>query len=247
MIVLFTDFGMEGPYLGQVRAVLYELAPGVPIVDLMADAPRCDPEASACLLAAFIRAYPPTCHCLAVVDPGVGSERAPLIVQVDGRCFVGPDNGLFDRIAADAGEVRCWRIDHRPERLSRTFHGRDLFAPVVARLARGRSPDEFGVPFDLPVRRRVPDLERIIYIDRFGNAMTGIDGRAIDTGRDLVVAATRLGHAGTFAEVGVGEAFWYVNANGLVEIAVNRGSASERFGLVGGETVYWADTALGRE
>ena len=95
MIVLFTDFGLSGPYVGQVKAVLYRLAPAVPVVDLFADAPTHDPRASAYLLASFRDEFPVGTVFECVVDPGVGSARAALAVEADGRWFVGPDNGLF--------------------------------------------------------------------------------------------------------------------------------------------------------
>ncbi|MHA1114521.1 MAG: SAM-dependent chlorinase/fluorinase, partial [Alphaproteobacteria bacterium] len=135
MIALFTDFGAAGPYTGQVKAVLAQDAPGVPVIDLIADAPACDPRAGAYLLAALAPEFPPGTVFLCVVDPGVGGPRAPLIVEADGRRFVGPDNGLFEIVTA-----RHRRIDWRPARLSTSFHGRDLFAPVAARLARAEFP-----------------------------------------------------------------------------------------------------------
>ena len=94
MIVLFTDFGLEGPYTGQVRAVLYRTAPQVPVVDLFADAPAGKPKPAAYLLAAYGVWFPPGTVLLAVVDPGVGGPRAPVIVEAEGRWYVGPDNGL---------------------------------------------------------------------------------------------------------------------------------------------------------
>ncbi len=240
LILLFTDFGLEGPYLGQVMAMLGRHAPGVPIVNLFADVPACDPKAAACLLQATIRDVPAPSHCLAVVDPGVGTDRRALIVEADDRCYIGPDNGLFDRVVAAATRCRCWQIDYRPSRLSRTFHGRDLFAPVTAKLAAGHTPDSLGHRVDYPVPTAIGDIERVIYIDHFGNAMTGIDGHGIDCHRRLRVAGQIVSHAETFAAVAVGQAFWYVNALGLVEIAVNRGSACRDLGIAVGEAVDWA-------
>src|SRR3974377_714950 len=137
MIVLFTDFGLEGPYTGQVKAVLYRTAPGIPVIDLFADAPAGRPKAAAYLLAAYAVWFPPGTVLLAVIDPGVGGPRPPVIVESQGRGYVGPDtclSQLFTRRAAGpgTGETR-WR----PETLSASFHGRDLFAPVAGRLARG--------------------------------------------------------------------------------------------------------------
>ena len=98
MIVLFTDFGLSGPYVGQMKAVLHREAPGVAVVDLFADAPAFDPRRSAYLLAAYATEFPPPTVVLAVVDPGVGGERRPVVVEADGRRFVGSDNGLFELV-----------------------------------------------------------------------------------------------------------------------------------------------------
>lgn len=137
MIFLFTDFGAEGPYLGQVKAVLSGMAPGVQTIDLVSNAPSADPESSAVLLGALSQYLPSDCVVLGVVDPGVGGVRDPVVVRADGRWLVGPDNGLFDGVTARADEVVRYVIQWRPTRLSASFHGRDLFAPVAARVAVG--------------------------------------------------------------------------------------------------------------
>lgn len=229
MILMYTDFGLEGPYLGQMQAVLSDLAPGVPVINLMADAPAYAPRAAGRLLAALATDMPPGAIVLGVVDPGVGSaERDPLVVRADGRWYVGPGNGLFDGVAAKATEAEGWRITWRPERLSMSFHGRDLFAPVAAMLGCGRMPAVEPLEWR-PDPAAVSDLCEIIYIDHFGNAMTGIDaGNA--TGA-VVVGGTALRQAATFSDVPPGELFWYENSNGLVEIAANRASAAALLGL----------------
>ena len=140
MIVLFTDFGLQGPYTGQIKAVLHQMASGVPAIDLFADAPVGNPKASACLLAAYAEWFVATTVFLSVVDPGVGSTRPAIIVEADGRWYVGPGNGLFELVQRRATSTRTWDIDWKPERLSASFHGRDLFAPVAAMLARGEPP-----------------------------------------------------------------------------------------------------------
>ena len=131
MIVLVTDFGLAGPYTGQVKAVLTQAAPGVPVIDLFADAPAGNAKASAYLLAAYAAWFPAGTVFLSVVDPGVGSERAPVVVEADGRWYVGPGNGLFELVRRRAAVSRCWEITWRPATLSNSFHGRDLFAPVA--------------------------------------------------------------------------------------------------------------------
>ena len=147
MIVLFTDFGPGGPYTGQMKAVLAREAPGIPVIDLADDLPACDPEPAAYLLAAFARAFPPGAVFVCVVDPGVGSDRAPVALSTDERWYVGPDNGLLAIAARRADDARWFTIDWRPLSLSPSFHGRDLFAPVAARIARGEAVP--GTPLDV--------------------------------------------------------------------------------------------------
>ena len=239
MIVLFTDFGGGGPYVGQMQAVLAAQAPGAPRIDLLHEAPRFNPRAAAHLLAACLPAFPEDCVLLGVVDPGVGdARRAPIAVQVGGRWCVGPDNGLFEVFAARAcaaGErVSCWEITWRPANLSNSFHGRDLFAPVAARLARGEAPP--GEPRDW----RLPadtDLAEVIFIDHYGNAVTGLRASGLATDAGLQVGDQRLPRVRTFSSVAVGQAFCYENANGLLEIAVNQGSAVAQLGLAIGQPV----------
>ncbi|MEO5372757.1 MAG: SAM-dependent chlorinase/fluorinase [Alphaproteobacteria bacterium] len=232
MIVLFTDFGLEGPYVGQMLAVLYREAPGVPVVNLFADAPIFDPMASAYLLAAYVEVFPPGSVFPCVVDPGVGSARAPLVVEADGRWYVGPDNGLFEPILRRATACRAWEIDWRPAVLSASFHGRDLFAPVAAMLARGESPP--GRPVAVEALRRTgwpDDLARVVYIDRFGNIMTGLRARLLNREAVLVIRGWRVRWAHTYSDVPVGAVFWYENANGLAELAVNQGAAATVLGV----------------
>lgn len=232
MIVLFTDFGLEGPYVGQMKAVLQAEAPGVPVIDLFADAPTHDPRAAAYLLPAYAAEFPSATVFLCVVDPGVGGDRTPAVVSADGRWFVGPENGLFAMIARRAGEVRWWPIAWRPTRLSASFHGRDLFAPTAARLARGRTPtDAPQSAADLDRPDWPDDLPEVIYIDRFGNAMTGLRAAELPPEALLEVAGRSLERARTFSDVPEGAAFWYENANGLAEIAVNRGRAADLLNL----------------
>ena len=238
MIVLFTDFGLEGPYTGQVKAVLYRAAPGVPIVELFADAPAGQPKPAAYLLAAYGLWFPPGTVLLAVIDPSVGSNRGALILEAEGRWYVGPDNGLFELVIRRAASTRTWDILWRPEELSASFHGRDLFAPVAAQVARGELPSH--MPRGATIGRHTnwpDDLPEIVYIDRYGNAMTGLRAALLPAGGRLTVSGRVLKRARTFSDIPPGDAFWYENSNGLAEIAVNGGRAVEALGLVIGSPV----------
>jgi len=232
MIVLFTDFGLHGPYTGQMKAVLHQMAPGTPVVDLFADAPFGDPKASSYLLAAHATWFPSQTVFLCVVDPGVGGARPALIVEADSRWYVGPGNGLFELIQRRAEQARSWDISWKPERLSASFHGRDLFAPIAARLARGDPPPGRLRQDDADRRPDWPDdLAEIVYIDHYGNAMTGL--RATELAKDarLAVDSRALERFRTFSDVPPGQAFWYENSNGLVEVAVNQGRADRDLNL----------------
>jgi len=237
-IATFTDFGAHGPYLGQMELAIRAESPDVAVVHVLADAPVFDPRAAAYLLAALAAASPPATVWLAVVDPGVGTDRRPMAARVDGRWFVGPDNGLLELVTRRGGAVEVFEIVWRPARLSSTFHGRDLFAPIAARLAAGAPPAAAGLsPMAVPARPDWPDdLARVIHLDHYGNAWTGLRAAAV-TGTTLGVGGHRLAHARTFGEAAPGQAFWYENSSGLVEIAVNGGRADELAGVTLGAIV----------
>ncbi len=224
LIVLVTDFGLEGPYTGQMKAVLRRAAPESDIIDLFADAPAGNPKAAAYLLAAYALWFPPGTIFLCVVDPGVGGARMPLMIEADGRWYVGPDNGLFELVLRRATESRMLAIDWRPETLSASFHGRDLFAPAAARLAQGEIPPSHP---HAPIRHAgwPDDLAEIVYIDHYGNALTGLRASAVPPEAVLSTDSHRVAPAATFSAVPPGAPFWYENSNGLVEIAVNLGRA----------------------
>ncbi len=239
MIVLFTDFGLEGPYTGQVKAVLWRDAPGVPAFDLFADAPMQRPQEAAYLLAAYAMGFPAGTVFLCVVDPGVGTERPAEVHTIDGRWFVGPGNGLFEPLLRRGRAVRSFAIPPA-EGISASFHGRDLFAPVAARLARGLSAEQAGLTAAPAARTSgwPDDLPAIVYIDRYGNAMTGLRAAGLAPSARLGLMEKTVEHARTFGAVPEGGAFWYQNSNGLVEIAVNRGRADTYFsGVTVGTTV----------
>ena len=232
MIFLYTDFGAEGPYLAQAQAVLVAASPGVPCFNLVSNAPAGDPRRGAYLLAALAAELPAGAVVLGVVDPGVGGERLPIVVEAGGRRFVGPDNGLFSRAAARDRNSRAWRIDWRPARLSASFHGRDLFAPVAARLATGVDVPLTEVPLSQLAGSEWPDeLAEVVYADAYGNLFTGLHGDGLSDFAVLEAGGRRLRYARTFSAVPAGEAFCYRNSCGLIEIAVNGGSARERLGL----------------
>ena len=237
-VALFTDFGLTGPYIGQMRAVLRQIAPKVSIIDLFSDIPPFDVKAAAYLLPAYAPDMGKGTIFVCVVDPGVGGERPPMILRAQNQVFVGPGNGLFEIVARRAGKYSAQRIKWRPERLSASFHGRDLFAPVAAGIALGGFED-FSPLRDQDWRQSdwPNDLAEVVYIDRYGNAITGLRSVNLSVDQSLRVDKINLSRANTFSDVPVGEAFWYENANGLVEVSVNQGSAADELGLKPGKKI----------
>lgn len=237
MILLYTDFGWHGPYVGEMKAAIAQVAPNAPVIDLMHDAPAFDAKRAAYHLAALVARLPKECIVIGVVDPGVGSERDPVLVEADGRRFVGPDNGMFELVFRRARDKRRRRIGWKPDWMSASFHGRDLFAPFAARLFAGlvARTEVAGEP--RPGAEWPDSLGEVVYIDRYGNAMTGIEAAAVDRAATIAANGHDLRFRRTFSEAALGEGFWYENASGLIEIAVNQGAASRALGLAIGSPV----------
>jgi len=161
-----------------------------------------------------------------------------VVVEADGRWYVGPDNGLLSLVRARSPEARCWRIEWQPDHLSKTFHGRDLFAPVAAMLATDSLDDDMLAPkTGLDVEFSPDALPRVIYVDHFGNCWTGISGELLTPDDALEVGNQRIAYAKRFSAASKGQLFWYVNSSGLVEIAANRDHAARLAGLSVGSLV----------
>lgn len=196
----------------------------------MHDAPNFCIEPAAHLLAALAPEYPRGSVFLTVVDPGVGGKRDAIVVRVDGRTFIGPDNGLLSVLWQRARRRSCYRIAWRPKRLSTSFHGRDLFAPVAAALERGRPPRGWLSAKRSPDIVLDPeDLAQVIYVDHYGNCMTGIRAQSLSRNARLLAGRRGLHYARTFEDAR--GAFWYENSLGLAEISVPRGNAARALGL----------------
>jgi S-adenosylmethionine hydrolase len=250
VITFLSDYGLDDEFVGIVHAVIARHAPDARVIDLAHGVPRHDVRSGALLLRDGLPFAPPGVH-LAVVDPEVGARRRAVALRCDedDRVLVGPDNGLLLPAAERfGGVIEAIEISHSPWRLepvSATFHGRDLFAPVAARLAAGAAFGEGGEPLDpaelveleLP-SARLEDGELVVHAltaDRFGNVL--LDGSVEQLGQiahlgDVVdVAGRRARYARTFAEVGEGELLVYEDARRNLALAVNRGSAAEELGV----------------
>lgn len=254
IITLITDFGLLDGFVGTMKGVILGIHPTVSFVDLTHDIAPQDIEEAAFVLRNAYRYFPPDTIHVVVVDPGVGSPRRALIVESPGYTFIGPDNGVFAYIYRMEPDVRVTAITNTayclPER-SRTFHGRDVFAPVAAHLARGVSASSCGPPLHDYVRGTVTEpvisangiAGHIIHIDRFGNVITDIpEARFIEVIQDrqfrIEAASCRLDRLSqTYADVPVGSPLAIFGSAGLLEIAVNGGSAARMLGLTRGDAV----------
>ncbi len=236
MIVVCTDYG-SSIYTGQVTAKILTVAPQTAIVNLIDDLPAFNVQASAYLLNALMPYTPEQCIVLAVVDPGVGTDRAPICFKCESRWFIGPDNGLFSRILHEQSDsTAIYRIISEDlSENSATFHGRDVFGPAAARLAldKGDIPKSFmreSVTEEC-AKEWSGDLAELIYFDHFGNGFTGVRADSVDAESKVVAAGQEFRSAHKFADVKANEGFWYRNSIGLIEIAVNQGNAKSMFSL----------------
>ena len=237
VIYLFSDFSLNGPYVGQLKSVLYEQATNANVIDLMHDAPAFNSKASAHLLAASMLSVSRDSIVLAVVDPGVGSERKGVAVRVDSRWYVGPDNGLLDVVAARAHSAKWYEITYHNPDASSSFHGRDIFAPVAAMLSNEVDLAQYLRPITKIYSDKDNDLSEIIYIDRFGNLMSGVRASSFKSTEKIWFRDVEIPRANTFSDVPEGSAFFYENSQGLFEIAINSGNAKDYFDAAIGESI----------
>ncbi|MCS6936109.1 MAG: S-adenosyl-l-methionine hydroxide adenosyltransferase family protein [Candidatus Bipolaricaulota bacterium] len=258
IITWLSDFGSASGYPAAMKGVALQICPGATFVDLSHDVERHNVREGAFLLWMTAPYFPDgTIHC-AVVDPGVGTERRAIIIKTQKHFFVGPDNGLLLPAASRLGDFSVYLIQNtkffRPE-ISKTFHGRDIFAPVAAHLANGIPPEEIGPPAEEWVKlsfgqglRRGDLLEGdVIYIDSFGNAITNIAGELLPKTlkSNLIIETERKSssarYARTYGDFPPDELIVTVGSHGHVEIAVVRGSAAQRLRLRAGDPIkiHW--------
>jgi S-adenosyl-L-methionine hydrolase (adenosine-forming) len=239
VITLLTDFGTTDSYVAEMKGVLLSGAPSAVLVDVSHAVPPGDIRSAAYLLGRTWHRFPAGSVHLAVVDPGVGTSRAALALSTQGHCFVGPDNGVFTPVLHDA-EVEAVLLP-TPADASPTFHGRDLFAPAAAALARGASVSMLGQLFpNVPERLAytVPHHEdkmvagEIVYVDRFGTLVTNLTADLVPATARVEVEDLDLGELKrTFSDVTSGGLLAYVGSGGMLEIAVRNGSAARRLGV----------------
>lgn len=245
LVTLLTDFGTADGYVGEMKGTILSRVPDVNLVDISHDIGAQDVEGGRLALARVWRRFPAGTVHIAVVDPGVGSDRRALAVESDGRFLVGPDNGLLSPALLVAGaRAASLRV---PGNAAPTFHGRDVFAPAAAELAAGGAIDGLGSAVDDPFIRRTPEPRRlpdgglvgqVIAIDRFGNALTnfvGIRGGAVEVNGSAIAV-----HC-TYTDVDPGAPVAVVSSSGLIEVAIRDGSAATALHLQRGTALVFRD------
>jgi S-adenosylmethionine hydrolase len=254
IVTLTTDFGLAGPYVAAMKGILLEKVPGAQIVDVCHTISPQNILEGAFMLAAIVDAFPPGTVHLAVIDPGVGTERRLIAVTLAEHWFVLPDNGLITGVACGRHPAGIWEITNpaiaRPT-ISPTFHGRDILAPAAAHLLREGDPAELG-----PVRTRFIKLRNfepavdgnglvgeVLFRDAFGNLITNIAGSRLGDAPAsdwlIEVAGSRVeGLVRTYGDCPSGTLVALVGSSGWVEIAVVNGDAAGRLGVGPGATVW---------
>lgn len=255
-ITLTTDFGDAGPFVGVMKAVILRHAPEAPIHDLTHRIAPCHPAEAGFWLARCWRWFPAGSVHVAVVDPGVGTARAILACEWEGHLFLAPDNGILPMIVGARAPAHAlsaaWRERQGWPAPSRTFHGRDVFAPLAAALLTGRARvADIGPQVAHPVPAAVPPpvaepgriTGRVVAIDGWGNLITNIDERLLSAMRapKVEVGRRELRLTGTYAEAPPGALLALINSFGTVEIAWREGNAAELLGLGHDATVRVTD------
>jgi S-adenosylmethionine hydrolase len=257
LIVLLTDFGLQDSYVGEMKGVILSAAPEARLVDLTHDIEAFNVKRGAVVLSGASSMFPTKTIFLGVVDPGVGGSRNPiLLLTQQGKYYVGPDNGLFSIVAEREGIERIWILDkvkyYRNGIPASTFHGRDIFAPVAAALARGEDPSLMGTP-----QKKLEPLSmqqakivgssisgEVLYVDRYGNVVTNIPATfATPLKMGALVKISLSGsnfsapYVETYSKVATGRALLLKNSQGLLEISVNQGSASRMYNIKAGSSI----------
>ena len=257
IVTLTTDFGTCGSFVGAMKGVILSLAPDARIVDITHEAPPFDIPAAALILEEAYGFFPPGTIHVAVVDPGVGSARRPLLVTTSRYFFVAPDNGLLSYIYQEEAGVEVRQIENKQYRLDSegtTFDGRDLFAPAAAWLTRGQPPGSYGrlvrdyvtLPIHEPVWEGNSLVGRIVYVDHFGNLISNVtplhlkevQGKLKRGSLTIRVSGVLIeGLTNYYAEGSPNAPQALINSNGQLEVFVKEGSAAEWLKLGRGERI----------
>ena len=254
-ILLLTDFGTRDGYPAAMKGVIWSIAPQAEIADLTHDIPPQDVLAAALTLGRTAPYFPAKTIFVAVVDPGVGTSRRPLAARLGAHLFAAPDNGLLtvvlqkaERSGAPVELVQLDRPEYWLPQVCRTFHGRDIFAPVAAHLANGATLAELGTPISDPIRLHLPEPRRtpggwqgeVIHIDHFGNLATNLGSEHLPPAGEMEIhirGERIVGVAAAYGESPAGSLTALIDSAGALSIAVVNGSAAERLHARVGEIV----------
>jgi S-adenosylmethionine hydrolase len=251
MITLTSDFGLKDPYVAEMKGVILTINPRATIVDITHDIEKFNIGLAAFMLASVASYFPKGTVHLAVVDPGVGTERRAILVQTKCGFFVGPDNGVLMLAAQSQGIEHTYELSNPNLMLpktSKTFHGRDIFAPAAAYIDKGTQPHEFGPEINNPVLPFFPAVERnnnvltgeVLYIDGFGNIITNIEESMLNSPVfyvKLSEVSLKLKFGKAYAEADPKEPIVLVGSYGFVEIAINQGNAASKFNVKVGDKI----------
>jgi S-adenosylmethionine hydrolase len=247
IITLTTDFGQLDSYVGTMKGVILQIAPSAILVDISHQVPAGDIDEAAFLLRGAVPYFAPGSVHLAVVDPGVGTGRRPLVVQSKTQFFVGPDNGIFSDFLHD--DARAYHLNRERfflDRISNTFHGRDIFAPAAAHLCRGIEPQEMGDPVHDPVRieRAGPEIKKgriigkVIHIDRFGNLVTNIPEELLPKNPVIRIAGREIkGLSSAYSAGKKAKPIAIIGSSCLLEISVPNEHAARKLKVRKGQIV----------
>lgn len=266
IIAMLTDYGTSDSYVGALSGAILRINPKARLIDITHEVPSYDIQEGSYLLASAAGEFPVGTVFLAIVDPGVGSSRRPVVIETkDGKFFVGPDNGIFSDVIRTLGLKRAHSIDNvswvRKSGMSMTFHGRDIFGPAAAHISKGAKVEEAGKAIDKIVQFARPDpvydganfRGQIMHRDHYGNLLTNIPaemaGKAgLKNGMDLTVRNGLIMAAATFenrySAVDSGKFVIVVNSQGRLEIARNMADAGDSLRVRAGNEIIIGTTAL---
>ena len=242
-VTLLTDFGTMDGYVAAMKGAITQIAPSVLIDDASHAISPGDIIPAAFALRRYWKLYPEGTVHIVVVDPGVGSARRALAIRADDRILIGPDNGVFTFVLQDARDSEVFAIDAKPD-ISRTFHGRDVFAPAAGRIAAGEAVEAMGKRVEDAIRIIMPApistessvRGEVVYVDRFGNLITNIPSALLQDKHTARIADRIVNVVGTYSDVESGELLALINSDGMVEVAVRDGNAAATLGVGRGES-----------
>ena len=254
MITLMSDFGLKDPYVAEMKGVILNINPKATLIDITHDVEKFNLRMAALTLASAAPYFPNGTVHLAVVDPGVGNQRRAILIQTKKSFFVGPDNGILILAAQKQGIKHTYQLINPKlmlPKISFTFHGRDIFAPAAAYLAKGLQPGEFGPEIEDPVEPEFAKVKQkngsliaeVMHIDGFGNIITNINEKDIGNHQTKIVnvelpnISLKLAFAKTYAQAKLQEAIVLIGSHSFLEIALNQGNAAEKLHAKAGDKI----------